>query len=123
MSERPRELKDRLYELHAELCRAMASEKRLEILDTLKRGERCVDDLADIIGTTKANTSQHLGVLRATGIVCGRREGRSVYYSICDPRIAEACGLIRDVMLDRLRRRESSLREIVDYAESHLPEE
>ncbi len=123
MSERSRELKDRLYELHAQLCRAMASEKRLEILDTLKCGERRVDVLAEIIGSTKANTSQHLGVLKAAGIVCSRKEGRSVYYSICDSRIAEACGLIRAVMLDRLRRRESSLREIVDFAECNLPEE
>ena len=123
MAGRSREMKDRLYELHAQLCRAMASERRLEILDNLKRGEKCVDQLSKSIGSTKANTSQHLSVLKEAGIICGRKDGRYVYYSICDSRIARACGLIREVMLDRLRKQESSLREIVDFAEQNMAEE
>jgi len=108
------ELKQRLYGFHARLCRAMASEKRLEILDELKEGERRVDDLASALGTSKANTSQHLSVLREAGIVCSRREKRFVYYRICDRRILEACALIRGVMLDQLRREETAHRAILE---------
>ena len=116
----PRErsqLKDRLYDLHARLCKAMASEKRLEILDNLKDGEMRVDELAESLNTSKANVSQHLAVLREVGVVCSRRQQRFVYYRVWDRRILQACALIRQVMLDRLRQEESRHREIVEFLE------
>jgi len=66
-----------LYEMQAELCKTLSNPKRLEILDILKdRNEISVNDLAEILEIPKANTSQHLAVLRQSGRrPRGRRRG------------------------------------------------
>src|SRR5260370_34402992 len=56
--------KDRLYAEFATIGKALASAHRLELLDLLGQGERSVDELAQEIGQTLANTSAHLQVLR-----------------------------------------------------------
>src|SRR5207248_11212206 len=62
MSHRP--FKDRLYAEFATIGKALASAHRLELLDLLGQGERSVDELAQEIGQSLANTSAHLQVLR-----------------------------------------------------------
>ena len=55
--------KDALYEGFAEVAKALASGRRAEIVDLLAQGERSVEDVADEIGQTVANTSHHLRAL------------------------------------------------------------
>jgi ArsR family transcriptional regulator len=90
------------YELHAEVCKSLANAKRLEIISLVCKRERHVDELAEAMGIGKANVSQHLAVLRDKGIVDARREGQYVYYRIADPKIVEACKLMRQVAMERL---------------------
>lgn len=92
-----------VYKLHAEVCQALASPKRLEILNLLRDGERCVGDLAGLTGMNQANVSQHLAVLRSKGLLAARREGATVYYRIANPKIVRACDLMREVLLERVR--------------------
>lgn len=92
-----------VYKLHAEVCQALASPKRLEILNLLREGERCVGDLAALTGMNQANVSQHLAVLRSKGLLSARREGATVYYRIANPKIVLACDLMREVLLERVR--------------------
>lgn len=91
-----------VYELHADVCKAMSSPKRLEIIALLSEQERNVDDLAERMGVSKANVSQHLALLRDRGVVASRREGLHVYYRISNPKIIQACALMREVMFDKL---------------------
>ena len=72
---------------NAETYKLLANEKRLEILNNIKYEEKCVEDLVKILGVPKANVSQHLALLRHTGIVQTRRDGLNVYYKIVDPEI------------------------------------
>ena len=60
---------DELTILQAEILKTLASPRRLEILHALARGPIEVGRLAEAIGATQPNVSQHLGVLRAAGIV------------------------------------------------------
>lgn len=68
----------------------------------LSEHERNVDDLAAKMGVSKANVSQHLAVLREKGIVLPRREGVHVFYRIANPKIVQACTLMREVMFEKL---------------------
>ena len=93
----------KIYELQAELCKTLAHPKRLEILDALRlHGELTVNALAEILEIPKANTSQHLAVLRQAGVVNTRRDGINVNYSLRSPRISDACALTRQILHERL---------------------
>lgn len=92
-----------IFELHADVCKVFSNAKRLEILNTLREKEMTASELIEKIGLSKANLSQHMGVLKSKRVVLTRREGVNVYYRISDSRISEACDLMRAVLLDQLK--------------------
>jgi len=94
---------EELYRLQAEFCKAMAHPTRIHMLRALKHGEKSVNDLAKIVRVTQANASQHLAILRQFGLLQTRRDGSTIYYSIADHRIVEACELVRTCIGERLR--------------------
>jgi ArsR family transcriptional regulator, virulence genes transcriptional regulator len=96
----------RLFELQAEVCQAIANPKRLQILSLLKGGEMSVGDMLKAMGLNKANLSQHLSILRQKGIVVTRREGTVIYYRLARPRISDACGIMREVLVESLKDQE-----------------
>lgn len=73
----------------AEVARALGHGHRLEILELLAQGERSVDALAERIGLSMANASQHLRLMRATGLLASRREGKRIVYRLSDPSVLE----------------------------------
>ena len=90
-----------LFEMHAELCKALANEHRLAILFALGSGERCVSDLAVVLGIPIHKVSQHLRILRERMLVRPRKDGKTVYYSITNPRFIEGCTLIRQALVEQ----------------------
>ncbi|HEY3276422.1 MAG TPA: metalloregulator ArsR/SmtB family transcription factor [Syntrophorhabdaceae bacterium] len=100
----------KVFELQSEICQTLANPKRLFILHLLKDGEMAVGDIIKAMGISKANLSQHLTILRQKGIVTSRREGLAVYYKLAVPKITEACGIMRDVLLDSLREKDGIAR-------------
>lgn len=92
------------YRLHAELCKVLTDPKRLVLLDALRAGERSVGELAATIDATLANTSQHLAVMRAAGLVDGTRNGTTVRYHLAEPAIIAACDIVRGIVDRRLER-------------------
>jgi DNA-binding transcriptional ArsR family regulator len=95
---------DEITILQAEVLKTLASPRRLEILHVVARGPIEVGHLAQAIGATQPNVSQHLAVLRAAGIVEAERDGREVRYRLADPDVMTACGIMRGVLERRLRR-------------------
>jgi DNA-binding transcriptional ArsR family regulator len=91
-------------ELQASLLRSLASAHRLRILHLL--GERSVEvhEVARALEMSQAAASQHLGAMRAAGLVEAIREGRNVSYQLSDPQILAACALMRAVLVRRLSR-------------------
>src|SRR5919204_2721207 len=92
-----REFKDRLYGQFARIGKALSSPHRLEILEVLAQGERTVDSLANELGLSLANTSQHLQALRQAALVDSRKDGLFVFYRLSDPAVFELCRSIRTV--------------------------
>jgi len=97
-----REAKDRLYEQFARVAKAVASPKRIELLDVLAQGERTVEVLADATGLGVTNTSAHLQVLRRAGLVETRKEGTKVHYRLAGDEVAGFVGGLRDLARSRL---------------------
>lgn len=96
-----------LFRLQAEICKTMADSKRLMILHELRESEMSVGQLVSNLDLPQANVSQHLAILRERGIVTARREGTSVYYSLANPKIGQACDLVQEVLADQLARNQA----------------
>ena len=103
-----------LFELQADVCKTLASPKRLEIISVLKDGEKSVGELVEILGVPKANVSQHLSVMRHKGILKSRREGVNIYYSITNPKVVKACMLMKEVLTEQLRERNELLELVIN---------
>lgn len=80
-----------------ELFHALSDETRLEIVQRLRDGERCVCDLTDLMSAAQSRLSFHLKVLRDAGIVNDRRQGRWVHYSLNRQVFAELQELLGDL--------------------------
>lgn len=91
-----------LFELHAEVCKIFSHPKRLQIIEALREHELTVSEVVGHLGIPKANVSQHLAVLRQKRVVMTRREGLNVYYRIANPKIIQACDLMRQVLVEQL---------------------
>lgn len=84
----PRAFKDEIFGHIARIGSALGHAKRVEILDVLLQGERTVESLAGQVAASVANTSRHLQILAAAGLVARRAEGTSRVYRVADDEVA-----------------------------------
>jgi rhodanese-related sulfurtransferase/DNA-binding transcriptional ArsR family regulator len=91
-----------LFDEFARAAKALASGRRLELLDVLANGERTVEALAGEVDLSVANTSQHLQTLRQAGLVASRRQGTSIYYRLAAPEVFELWRALRTLAASRL---------------------
>jgi len=97
-----RAFKDPLYAQFARIGHAVASPKRLELLDLLSQGEKTVEALAEQAATPIKNTSAHLRVLRQALLVETRREGTYVRYRLADDEVGRFLRSLQDLGRQRL---------------------
>jgi ArsR family transcriptional regulator len=91
----------RVLQLQAGICKVLSNPKRLQILHELRGGERTVSELAASLGIRQANVSQHLALMRLRKMVVERRVGNTVFYTISDKRINNACDIMQNVLIDQ----------------------
>lgn len=87
--------KSLLFSHFAALARVLGNEHRLELLELLAQGEQPVEVLTARTGLSFANVSQHLQLMRKSGLVAGRREGKNIRYRLLDGPIVEALAALR----------------------------
>jgi len=80
-----------LAERQAVLCRVVGNTRRLLILWLLSKEELPVNEIAARVGSTLQNISQHLSLLKKSGIVTSRRAGQTIYYQIADLECIKNC--------------------------------
>jgi DNA-binding transcriptional ArsR family regulator/YHS domain-containing protein len=90
-----------IFELHAELLKALAHPRRLEIIQLLRDQELSVTDIYEMLDLPQANISQHLMILRDAGVVTTQRDGKQIIYSLAHPKIIEASDALREVLVDQ----------------------
>ena len=102
--------KQALYSEFASVARALGSQHRLDILEHLAQGERGVEALAERVGLSVANASQHLQQLRRAGLVTSRRNGKFVLYRLADDSVLGLMAALSGIAernlaeVDRIRR-------------------
>lgn len=89
--------KHELFDQFALVAKAMSNGNRLELLEFLAQGEHSVDALAKVSGLSVANTSQHLQLLRQSGLVTSQKQGQKVYYRLSGEEVTQLFGLLRSV--------------------------
>ncbi len=96
-------MEDQIYAYHAEMCKVFSHPKRLELINILRDKEMSPGELGERLGLTPANLSQHLTMMRERHILVSRKERNVVYYRIANPRLIEACDLLREILFEQIR--------------------
>jgi ArsR family transcriptional regulator len=91
-----------IYEMQASVLRMLAHAGRLEMMHVLADGPTEVGRLAQKLGISQPNASQHLALLRASGLVELERNGREVRYRLSDPNVMVACDIMRGFLERRI---------------------
>jgi len=96
-SQRPLDEMAQQAQVAANFLKALAHEGRLLILCYLSSGEKSVTELENLLGSRQAAVSQQLARLRLEGLVTCRRDGKTIYYSLGDPRAERTIGLMYEM--------------------------
>ncbi len=116
-----RELKDPLYAQFARIGHAVASPRRLELLDLLSQGEKTVETLAEQSSMPLKNTSAHLRVLRQARLVDTRRDATYVYYRLASEDVSRFLRELQSLARDRLAEVEQVARLYIDDRDEMEP--
>jgi DNA-binding transcriptional ArsR family regulator len=91
-----------IFEMQAQLCQVLGHSIRLRIVNALKTGPMCVNELVAALKTVSQPTvSRHLAVLRSAGVVLTQRHGMEVIYEIANPKIVGVCEMMRTILAER----------------------
>ena len=104
---------DSIFKLQADVCKIFANDKRLEIINLLKDKEMSNGDIMRETGLSKVNISQHMNILKSKGVIVSRRDGQQLFYSIANPKIIQACNLMREVLVEQHLAREKAVSRLV----------
>ena len=104
---------DSILKLQADICKIFANDKRLNIINLLKDKEMSNSEIMQETGLSKVTVSQHMNVLKSKGVIVVRREGVQLYYRIANPKIIQACTLMREVLVEQLMEKEKMVSRLV----------
>lgn len=94
----------KIYEMRARILKAMAHPSRLMMLDAMnERGEICVCELVELVGSDQSTVSKHLSILKQAGLVEDRKEGQKSFYRLNRPCVMDFFGCVERVMEENLR--------------------
>jgi len=90
---------ERTVKMESRFFKALADETRIKILKLLALRRMCVCEIMVALNLTQPTASHHLRILENVGIVKDKREGKWIFYSIADPKVAEIFEKIEDVLV------------------------
>jgi DNA-binding transcriptional ArsR family regulator len=91
-----------IYELQSGVCKALANPVRIEIIAVLNNGELNFGEIQKNLDVSKSNLSQHLSVMVSNGLLAQRKEGTSSYFRLSSDKVALACGIMRELLIENL---------------------
>ncbi len=100
---------NKVYNLQADTLKAIAHPTRIEILQQLQEGERCVCEIYPALNIEQPNVSRHLSILKKEGIVSSRKEGLKVIYRVNDQRIFKILDLVTEMLKEHWDNRKKAL--------------
>lgn len=97
-------MNQKIYQLRAQILKAMAHPSRLLMIDAMnERGEICVCDLVELIGSDQSTVSKHLSVLKQAGLVEHRKESQRSFYRLTRPCVMNFFECVEQVMQENLK--------------------
>jgi len=93
----------KVFQLHADLLKALSHPKRLEIIHLLRDSELSVTQIQEMLDLPQSNLSQHLMVLRNAKVVKTRKDGKQVYYAVAHKNFIKASDLVRQVLVEKYK--------------------
>ncbi|PSL27740.1 ArsR/SmtB family transcription factor [Dyadobacter jiangsuensis] len=112
------EFKSRIYTELAMLAKAMSNPHRLQIIDLLAQGSRTVEEIADQLSISIANTSQHLQVLKGANLVAVDKQGHYAHYRLANDQVLGSWHGLRDLGINRMAEIDRTLREFREERDS-----
>lgn len=101
-----------ILKMQADIYKSFSSPSRLQIIELLSEEELNATDIIRETGLSKANLSQHMSMLVQNGLVKTRKQGTSVFYSLSNKKIFNACSLIQEMAMDTIKKKN----DIIDRA-------
>jgi DNA-binding transcriptional ArsR family regulator len=98
-----------IYELHAEVCKALGNPLRIRIVDLLQNRELSFSDILEVTGGLKSTLSQHLSIMVSKGILHQRKKGLKAYFKLSSVKVSKACSLMREVLVENLKKQNQML--------------
>jgi DNA-binding transcriptional ArsR family regulator len=97
--------KAKIVKFRSKIFRSLSDPVRLEILECLHNGEKCVHEIISHIGIKQSAVSRHLAILRNCGLVKHRKHGNRRYYSVTDPAVFRVIDAVDAEFLEALSKR------------------
>jgi len=107
-----------LFAHFAAVAKTLGHVHRLELVEQLAQGERSVEILAQRVGLSIANASQHLQQMRRVGLVATRRDGKFVYYRLADDGVLDLIAALRRIAEQNIAEVERVVRNYFDKRDS-----
>ncbi|TEB05085.1 putative HTH-type transcriptional regulator [Pelotomaculum schinkii] len=95
-------LEEKLTQNKADILKAMAHPTRINILESLREGERCVCEIIELVDSEQSNTSQHLAQLKKNGIISSRKDGLKVIYKVNNREIFFLLDLLDNIIASQM---------------------
>lgn len=92
----------KLFEIQAELCRAMGNPLRMEILHLLREKPMNVNEISSAMQQPQGTVSRNLSILRNAGIIIPRRIGNNMLYQVTNPKMMVVCDLMQEVLEEQI---------------------
>lgn len=89
---------------HADMCKVFSHPTRLEIINILQDKEKTVGELAQKVGVSIGNLSQHLSMMKNRRILVAQKKGNQVFYRLADHKMLIAFDLLREILLTRIKK-------------------
>jgi DNA-binding transcriptional ArsR family regulator len=106
-----------LHRFKAEFFKALGHPARIVILESLRIGEKSVNELQAVLGIDQSSVSRQLAVLRARNIVDDRKEGTTVYYRVRDPAVFQLLDVARAIFNNHLIDTQAMLQQLAEEVE------
>ncbi|WP_044105626.1 ArsR/SmtB family transcription factor [cyanobacterium endosymbiont of Epithemia turgida] len=107
-----------VFGMIADFFKVLSEVSRLQIVCSLKRGEKNVSEIIEITGLGQANVSKHLKLLTQAGIVTRTQQGVNVVYAIANPLVFSLCDLVCNSIATQLQKKNKHLKSLKVFQQS-----
>ena len=105
-------MENKVLELKAEVLKALAQPTRLQILECLRGGEKCICEIIPAIGGEQSNISRHISLMQKSHLVTTRKDGVKVMVKVSDPKIFHILDQVSILLKNRMSEHHQLLRSL-----------